>query len=144
MSLRSCNIAQCPNPVWHTMANRCYRHLAQGHSKGYLRSYMPCHSKATKDGTALVHQVIVYDRHQGKGIIPCYHGCGRGLSHHVPWWSSSAVTVDHLDWDRRNNSEANLVASCRSCGSRRTAEYVARRTTAMKPNKGAMTMAVAA
>lgn len=85
---------------------------------GYLVIRNPSHPLATSQGKLLVHRAVLYNA-LGAGPHPC-HWCGVRL----PWQGRSAaecINVDHLDFNRLNNSRENLVAACLHCNSKRTA-----------------------
>jgi hypothetical protein len=83
----------------------------------YLRIRVPGHPLADKYGSLGLHRWLVY-RRLGPGPQPC-HWCGVA----VEWlpgekWDGVLV-VDHVDGNRGNNDESNLVPSCHTCNIRR-------------------------
>lgn len=84
---------------------------------GYRVIKAPGHPRATAQGKALEHRVVLYDA-IGPGPHPC-HWCGVTL----PWagGASHGINVDHLDDDRLNNARENLVPSCLDCNTKRGA-----------------------
>lgn len=83
---------------------------------GYMVVYCKSHPMATSQGKLLVHRGVLYNA-MGEGPHPC-HWCRKSL----PWRGTSAadcINVDHLDFNKLNNSPSNLVASCLDCNTKR-------------------------
>lgn len=68
------------------------------------------HPLADEDGKVYEHRKVLYDK-IGPGPHECHWGCGKLLD----WGGVEGVCVDHLDGDKENNSEKNLVPSCLPC-----------------------------
>lgn len=83
---------------------------------GYLLAWMPFHPLAMKNGKVTVHRMALYEK-IGAGNHPCHH-CGKVLDWHSEY-RATKLTVDHLDWNRKNNDPANLVPSCFGCNFKR-------------------------
>ncbi len=80
---------------------------------------VPNHPLAPPSGMVVVARLVLYDK-IGPGPHTC-HWCGN----EVRWMPGSglapgALVVDHLDFDRANDSPENLVPSCNSCNAHRT------------------------
>jgi|JI10StandDraft_1071094.scaffolds.fasta_scaffold258647_3 hypothetical protein len=70
------------------------------------------HPLTAKNGALKEHRKVLYDK-IGPGTHLC-HWCGR----EVEWLSTvrrTELCVDHLDDDKLNNDERNLVPSCFKC-----------------------------
>lgn len=83
---------------------------------GYRTLTLHGHPLANCWGAVLEHRVILYDK-IGPGEHPC-HWCGKVVS-----WEpgrAAGITVDHVDFDRSNNSHGNLVPACNACNVRRS------------------------
>ena len=80
--------------------------------KGYRIIHRPGHPLARPDGRVREHRAVLFDA-IGDGPHPCHH-CGKVL----PNWD--VITVDHLNWDRLDNTLSNLVPSCLPCNGNRT------------------------
>lgn len=96
-----------------------HRPNGAGHLRpdGYITTRRRDHPLAGARGYVYVHRANLYDK-IGPGFHSC-HWCGTS----VAWESStSKLTADHLDWDRRNNSPENLAPSCLPCNSKRYEE----------------------
>jgi len=79
---------------------------------GYMRVFAPGHPLASSSRPqVLLHRKVLYDA-IGPGPHPC-HWCGV----HLTW--SPALTVDHVNGDRLDNTLPNLVVACRPCNSSR-------------------------
>jgi hypothetical protein len=64
----------------------------------------------------LEHRVVLYEA-IGPGPHGC-HWCGSQIDW-LPAFASKELTVDHVNWDRADNSVTNLVPSCRPCNVKR-------------------------
>ena len=86
-------------------------------SYGYLVVHAPGHplAEGRAQGKIEAHRVILYES-LGEGPHPC-HWCDRML----PWRGAPGerICVDHLDFDKLNNSPSNLVPSCLDCNTKR-------------------------
>lgn len=80
---------------------------------GYIllkRRDHPVRHKST--GYAYEHRVVLY--YSVKGENQNCHWCGR----EIVWFGvGEKIVVDHLDNNKENNDESNLVASCHKCNS---------------------------
>jgi hypothetical protein len=79
----------------------------------YIRFTARGHPLADLSGRVLLHRWVVY-RRVGSGAHPCFW-CGRMLVWGARRGSPDAIVVDHLDSDRQNNADANLVVACHGC-----------------------------
>jgi hypothetical protein len=82
-------------------------------SAGYRLLSRVGHPLADKAGRIYEHRVVLYDK-IGPGSHKC-HWCLKIIN-----WDDGTLTVDHLDFDRKNNDPENLEPSCLSCNSKRT------------------------
>lgn len=88
-------------------------------SEGYRWIYAPTHALARTKRQILEHRVVLYDS-IGGGEHPC-HWCGVIVSWDLSYPADPlALIVDHLDEDKLNNDETNLVPSCNACNIRRS------------------------
>lgn len=83
----------------------------------YLKIRADGHPLADKYGKLGLHRWLVY-RRLGPGPHPC-HWCGKPLNWLPKQRWTGAIVVDHVDGNRGNNDEANLVVSCHPCNVRR-------------------------
>ncbi len=86
----------------------------------YLYVAAPGHPLAAKNGRLPLHRWLLY-RRLGSGPHPC-HWCGvlvDWLFGRESGTFDAALLVDHVDRNRGNNEERNLVPSCRDCNLRR-------------------------
>lgn len=84
---------------------------------GYRVVHAPGHPLARAQGKVPEHRVVLFDA-IGDGPHPCVW-CAVSLN-----WTGTAsdrICVDHLDFDRLNNTRTNLVVSCLDCNTKRTA-----------------------
>lgn len=79
------------------------------HSGGYLIERNQDHPLA-KRGNVYQHRRVFFDKH-GQGPFAC-HWCGTAVDYDM-------MHVDHLDANKQNNNESNLVASCPACNLKR-------------------------
>jgi hypothetical protein len=86
---------------------------------GYRVGYAPDHPLSSVNGLITEHRLLAYDKY-GSGDQAC-HWCNKALT-----WKQ--VEVDHVDWDRTDNSSDNLVTSCKSCNCNRHHSTVERET----------------
>lgn len=86
---------------------------------GYLVRLMPGHALAMADGRVHEHRAVSYEKHNGK--CPNCFWCGEALE-----WKTAVI--DHLDENKKNNAESNLLVSCNPCNRARGAllPFVAR------------------
>lgn len=68
------------------------------------------HPMAYSTGSVLEHRKVLFDA-LGYGEHPC-HWCGKQMAWDV-------IQADHVNGDKLNNSQENLVPSCQSCNNRR-------------------------
>lgn len=88
-------------------------------SEGYRWIYAPTHALARTKRQILEHRVVLYDS-IGGGDHPC-HWCGVIVSWDLSYPADPlALIVDHVDEDKLNNDETNLVPSCNACNIRRS------------------------
>jgi 5-methylcytosine-specific restriction endonuclease McrA len=73
---------------------------------GYVMVKSPDHPLSTRDGWVFEHRKVAFDLRSGV-VGPC-HWCGNLLT-----WRSAVI--DHLNEDRADNSEDNLVITCSRC-----------------------------
>lgn len=85
--------------------------------EGYRLVKAAGHPMANAGGWALEHRVVLFDA-IGVGPHPCHWQCGRELTwrNPNPAWE---LLSDHLDDNRLNNTDENLVPACRHCNSTR-------------------------
>lgn len=129
---RACRISTCDRSASaRELCDTHYRRLLRygspdGHAekrlldcKRYLQRKFRGHPLANcRTGRASVHRVVLFDC-SGGGPLPCFW-CGRPLR----WITTrpqpvDALMVDHLDHDRHNNDETNLVPACNACNGAR-------------------------
>ena len=125
MTDRICTVADCEKPrkrrgrMCSMHSARVYRHgdvnarrtaaPRRLTSNGYVSVFDPAHPLADGHGRVYEHRKILLDA-IGPGAHAC-HWCQR-----LVWWTATPLlTVDHLDWNRLNNTPANLVPSCDGC-----------------------------
>ncbi|MEV4991247.1 hypothetical protein [Pseudarthrobacter sp. LMD1-1-1.1] len=130
-----CSVVQCSRPkyargicVMHYTRLRRDGHVGStlsqkrdygsGHINeyGYLVVRGGGHPLATSQDKLLAHRGVLFDA-IGPGPHPC-HWCSRLL----PWQADTAancINVDHLDFNKLNNSRENLVPSCLDCNTKR-------------------------
>lgn len=82
---------------------------------GYVKLRLPNHPIADANGDAYEHRVVLYSI-LGPGQHQCEH-CRELVS-----WEERTLEVDHLDFNRQNNTPANLIPSCHGCNVRRSAD----------------------
>ena len=131
----SCSVSDCGRPKYARAVcvmhyTRLRRNGEVGPSKSLKRDYGTGHINedgylvvrgyghplAVGQDKLLAHRGVLFDA-IGPGPHPC-HWCNRVL----PWRAHSAadcINVDHLDFDRLNNSRENLVPSCLDCNTKR-------------------------
>jgi hypothetical protein len=85
----------------------------------YVKIWAPDHPLATRSGMVLEHRAVLHDD-MGDEPVFC-HWCDEPLDWDAVVADVDEVTVDHLDWDRRNNDPGNLVPACRPCNAGRHA-----------------------
>lgn len=85
--------------------------LITRHSAGYVKLKRAGHPVAESSGWVYEHRMVLFDA-IGPGSHPCHH-CGETVT-----WGVD-LEADHLDYDRANNDQANLVQSCHPCNTRR-------------------------
>lgn len=88
------------------------------HKHNYRVVYDKTHPLASlKRGTVPEHRHVYYNKTGGKPDKCCW--CGLRLKWyarlHRRDWPEDYLVVDHLDFDKKNNNETNLVPSCSSC-----------------------------
>lgn len=85
------------------------------HPSGYQAVTESGHLLAQSCGQIYVHRLVLFGA-IGYGPHLC-HWC----SQHVNWNAIGAAQLqsDHVDGDRANNADVNLVASCPRCNTRR-------------------------
>lgn len=92
---------------------------------GYVRiSGMTGHPIAVKGGKLAEHRKVLFEK-IGFGPHWCPH-CGEHINWLMP--GRGGLTVDHFDYDKKNNAPENLGPSCRPCNT----SMARRRTHAMK------------
>lgn len=84
-------------------------------SAGYVCTYAPLHHLAGKTGAVYLHRAVLFDK-IGGGSHQC-HWCKDDIEWSVK--GSRKLVVDHLDNNKQNNDEGNLVPSCHSCNTSR-------------------------
>ena len=104
---------------------RCYqengrRGNRQKSVKGYRMTRAKGHPIAPPSGIVPVSRLVLYDK-IGPGPHPC-HLCGKP----VDWtpgdpYAENALFVDHIDWNRTNDTPGNLAPSCNICNAHRRA-----------------------
>lgn len=72
------------------------------------------HPLASSSYEILEHRKVLYDK-IGPGPHPCNWGCGEVLD----WGGRDGIQADHLNGNRLDNSQDNLVPSCFGCNTRR-------------------------
>src|SRR5216683_373496 len=77
---------------------------------GYIIERIPTHPLAGRRGYVRQHRRVLYDK-LGPGPQECWR-CGDFIT-----WDTLAA--DHIDGNKANNSEENLVASCNLCNTLR-------------------------
>lgn len=110
---------QADKPTRLYCSSRCF-HLERSSlinpgTKDYLKMRNPTHPLAQKNGQVRIHRAVLYDK-IGAGEHHC-HWCNRKVV-----WNGKGVHrihADHLDGNRWNNTQDNLVPSCIHCNSRR-------------------------
>lgn len=80
----------------------------------YRRVKCVGHPLAQADGCQYEHRVVLFNK-IGEGTHKCYW-CSKELTWKGP---GPRLVVDHLNDDRWDNNENNLVPSCRTCNSHR-------------------------
>jgi 5-methylcytosine-specific restriction endonuclease McrA len=78
----------------------------------YVKTKVDSHPLADNGGVVYVHRLVVYELHDGV-CQPC-HWCGVSLE-----WGTAVV--DHLNENKQDNREENLVVSCNNCNRARGA-----------------------
>lgn len=73
---------------------------------GYVLLYRPGHALADSRGYVFEHRHVAYSVYQGH--CPACFWCGSALT-----WNSAHI--DHLNEDKADNSEKNLVVACCPC-----------------------------
>lgn len=84
-------------------------------AEGYRVLNQPDHPLAVAQGKVLEHRAVLFAA-LGPGPQQC-HWCTKPLT----WQGrpSERVCVDHLNWNRLDNTPGNLVASCLACNTQR-------------------------
>lgn len=85
--------------------------------KRYRKVFLPGHPLASRSGQVLEHRLVLFGK-IGPGAHAC-HWCGRQVEWRTGSEAIRALVVDHVDHDKSNNAEANLVPSCNGCNGRR-------------------------
>lgn len=83
---------------------------------GYILLRDKTHPLASKQGYVYEHRAVAFSKY-GPGPQVC-HWCSAGIE-----WAY--LHVDHLDWNRINNTYANLVTSCPDCNVNRNSPKAA-------------------
>lgn len=79
------------------------------------------HPLAVGQGQVRQHRAVLFD-HIGHGPHPC-HWCGAEVRWDLTWPRDRlALVVDHVNFDRQDNSLDNLVPSCQPCNFARSVE----------------------
>lgn len=88
-------------------------------ASGYIVKLDPSHPLAMSDGRVHEHRMVAFAKHNGD--CPDCFWCGA----HLVW---KTAVIDHLDENKQNNIELNLVVSCGPCNRARGAmlPFVAR------------------
>jgi hypothetical protein len=126
---RECSVDGCSNRANRKGHGWCEKHYGRMRRNGDMRApvigkwtkashgYMVrqdrSHPLAGKSGLLYQHRAVLYDR-LGSGPQAC-HWCGLV----VEWRGTPKLVVDHLDGDKANNREGNLVPSCHKCNATR-------------------------
>lgn len=84
------------------------------HPDGYVRVTV---GPAGAGKRVYLHRHVLYEA-LGPEEQECFW-CGRLVDWSLSPPNPSALVVDHVDHDRRNNDLSNLVPSCQSCNLRR-------------------------
>lgn len=133
MPKATCSVDGCTSPIqargwcpkhyhrWRRTGDPADRQARNRYvaSHGYVRVRAPGHPLAHPTQHYVYEHRLVLFELIGSGEHSC-HWCGRRVS----WTQGSpgnadALVVDHLDGDRANNAEANLVAACQKCNTNR-------------------------
>lgn len=103
-------------------AGRMKARWGEGNTRpdGYSKVYRIGHPLAARDGRIYVHRLVLFEV-IGEGPHPC-HWCGRSVN----WLDAGdgRLVVDHLDFDRRNDTPVNLAPACHPCNSGRTTRWL--------------------
>lgn len=83
---------------------------------GYILLRDKTHSLSNKQGYVYEHRAVAFQKY-GPGSQTCYW-CNADIE-----WAD--LHVDHLDWNRTNNTFANLVTSCPDCNVNRNSPKAA-------------------
>jgi hypothetical protein len=87
-------------------------------NKRYISRTCKDHPIAPKSGRISEHRIVLFDA-IGMGRFPCFW-CGTSLQWIVNDSCSQKLFVDHVDYNKHNNVETNLVPSCNRCNVSRT------------------------
>ena len=124
-----CCVDGCENQVKNTRLSLCSKHEARQRrtggtcpstrlrrvdSRGYVSIKAPDHplTPDRSNGWVYEHRALLYDR-IGDGPHQC-HWCGKRLG-----WRD--LVVDHLNEDKSDNRDTNLLATCSPCNRARGA-----------------------
>lgn len=128
---KTCSLDGCPNRSRTRTGRVCevhyyrYRRTGKYHapvygtwsvnSNGYEMRTDRVHPIRSAQGYLYRHRMVLYD-----AIGPGAHAC-HWCSCDIEWNEGGArqLVVDHLDNDKRNNDQSNLVPSCHRCNSTR-------------------------
>lgn len=88
------------------------RALKRIHSAGYIVIFMPDHPLSNKGGYVYEHRFVLYKKY-GENIPDC-EMCGAKTR-----WNSRDTHVDHINENKKDNSESNLRILCNSCNVKR-------------------------
>ena len=127
----TCTVEACENDSRTRSGALCEMHYARRYrtgsldvdtrpkltktSQGYLVRHIHDHPVSGKNGRAYEHRRVLFDK-IGVGDHKC-HWCLNPIIWHGT--GKQRLVVDHLDNDKENNSENNLVPSCHGCNATR-------------------------